>query len=440
MRARAASTLAAAPRRRARRRRSARAARSPGCAYYAQQHDLVRTLNAARLRRVDHHRVAAGRDRRVSAQGAGIPPATRSASAPSATTAGITTKLEGCGGFADGSNQIMTVHRRQALLGQQGRSSAIHGDAAALQPAPEAQPPGVRRRRLRHRHRRSCATRPACTRDQPQQERADVPRLRQRRTAAGSSTRCSSTRSRSSPTAYPCSTKGAVDAQGKEVPVHRRRRRHPDPRPAGHRVRDLARPFAGRGVGTSCPASSPCSCSPPRPSPPPRRAPPPTTPSPRRRARRRSPPTAVGRAWSRTDAGGRSSCGCARPAATCATRRCRRRQPVGRLPRPRRERRGHRRVPPLPRERLRRRPARRRLRPHRDAARRLLAVLRRGDARDLALDGRLHPAESGAATSPTPRTCARAPPAAGSCTRGACRRRPGRRASGGRASSSARST
>ena len=48
----------------------------------------------------------------------------------------ITTKLKGCGGFADGSNEIMTYVDgkrcwiNQAILGIQG--------AAALQPAPEA--------------------------------------------------------------------------------------------------------------------------------------------------------------------------------------------------------------------------------------------------------------------------------------------------------------
>ena len=86
----------------------------------------------------------------------------------------------------------------------------------------------------------------------------------------------------------------------------------------------------------------------------------------RRRGPRRSPPTAGGaRGRGPTPAAG-TSCSCARPAATCAMRRCRRRRRRGTSPSARRRRRGHRRVPALPRERLRRRPPRRRLRAHRD--------------------------------------------------------------------------
>ena len=135
-------------------------------------------------------------------------------------------------------------------------------------------------------------------------------------------------------------------------------------------------------------------------------------------------------AWSRADAGGRYVLQLRSPGGGVRDAPLPSSSAVGRLPRPGRRRGGHRRVPALPRDAAATSTGSTSPPGARDAARRLLAVVRRGDAGDLALDGRLHAAGSGAATSRTRRTCARARPAAGSCTRSACRRRPGRRASG----------
>jgi phosphoserine phosphatase len=103
--------------------------------YYAQQRDLVRTLKAAGF---DVWVVSASPEEWADVWGPGI-------GIDAAHTLGIrtvredgriTTDLKGCGGTADGANEVMTYIDgkrcwiNQAILGIQG--------AAALQPAPEA--------------------------------------------------------------------------------------------------------------------------------------------------------------------------------------------------------------------------------------------------------------------------------------------------------------
>jgi phosphoserine phosphatase len=103
--------------------------------YYAQQRDLVRTLNAAGF---DTWVISASPQEWASvwAQGAGFPAGHTVGIRTVREDGRITTKLKGCGGFEDGSNQIMTYvdgkrcWANQAILGIQG--------PAALQPAPEA--------------------------------------------------------------------------------------------------------------------------------------------------------------------------------------------------------------------------------------------------------------------------------------------------------------
>ena len=183
--------------------------------YYAQQRDLVRTLNAAGF---DTWVISASPQEwaAVWAQGAGFPAGHTVGIRTVRDDGRITTKLKGCGGFPDGSNQVMTYVDgkrcwvNQAILGIQG--------AAALQPAPEARRQAiaggdsdtdvtmVRDATGVHiainRNKAELMCRAYANQDgrwivnpmfiDPEPKFAD---------------------------GYPCSTKGAIDAEGKEVPV-----------------------------------------------------------------------------------------------------------------------------------------------------------------------------------------------------------------------------
>jgi phosphoserine phosphatase len=183
--------------------------------YYAQQRDLVRTLKAAGF---DVWVVSASPEEWADVWGPGI-------GIDAAHTLGIrtvredgriTTDLKGCGGTADGSNEVMTYIDgkrcwiNQAILGIEG--------AAALQPAPEARRQAIAGgdadtdvtmlrdatgiRIVLNRNRTELMCRAYANQDgrwlvnpmfiEP------LPRL-----AAG----------------YPCSTKGYIDADGDEGPV-----------------------------------------------------------------------------------------------------------------------------------------------------------------------------------------------------------------------------
>jgi phosphoserine phosphatase len=183
--------------------------------YYTQQRDLVRTLNAAGF---DTWVISASPQEwaGVWAAGAGFPAGHTIGIRTVREGGRITTKLKGCGGFPDGSNQVMTYVDgkrcwvNQGILGIQG--------AAALQPAPEA-----RRQAIAAGDsdtdvtmvRDATGVHIAINRNKPelmcrayanQDGRWLVNPMfidPEPRFAAG----------------YPCSTKGAVDARGKEVPV-----------------------------------------------------------------------------------------------------------------------------------------------------------------------------------------------------------------------------
>ena len=145
--ARAARKLALSCRR-APRRRSARVVRSAWVRDYAQQRDLVWTPERGRLRHVGHLRVAAGAGDRL-AQGAGFPAGHTVGIRTVRDDGRITTKLEGCGGFPDGSNQATAyVDGKRCWVSTRRSSESVPTDPAALQPraggtAARRSPPGT---------------------------------------------------------------------------------------------------------------------------------------------------------------------------------------------------------------------------------------------------------------------------------------------------------
>ena len=185
--------------------------------YYAQQRDLVRTLNAAGF---DTWVVSASPQEWASvwAQGAGFPAGHTIGIRTVREDGRITTKLKGCGGFADGSNQIMTYVDGKRCWVNQAILGMSPTDPAALQPAPEAR-------------RQAIAAGDSDT-DVSMVRDATGVHIAINRNKAELMCRAYANQDGrwivnpmfidpepKFADGYPCTTKGAIDAEGKEVPV-----------------------------------------------------------------------------------------------------------------------------------------------------------------------------------------------------------------------------
>ena len=146
---------------------------------YDQQKDLIAAAQTPRLRRLDHHGVAAGRDRRRPRRWSASP-ADHVIGIRSMTdaTGKLTYKFEGCGTVPDDQPTLIPYIQGKRCLVNKVVVRRHHRDRDAAPPRRPA--PGVRGRRLRHRRRvpaRRDATSSCINRNK---SGPDVPRVLQR--------------------------------------------------------------------------------------------------------------------------------------------------------------------------------------------------------------------------------------------------------------------